>query len=30
VLIDADGNVAKVFRRVKPAEHAQQLLTALG
>jgi peroxiredoxin Q/BCP len=30
VLIDANGKVAKVFRRVKPAEHAQQLLTALG
>jgi thioredoxin-dependent peroxiredoxin len=29
VVIDADGNVAKVFRRVKPAEHAQQVLTAL-
>jgi peroxiredoxin Q/BCP len=30
VVIDADGNVAKVFRRVKPEEHANQVLTALG
>jgi peroxiredoxin Q/BCP len=29
VVIDADGNVAKVFRRVKPDEHVQQVLTAL-
>ena len=29
VVIDANGTVAKVFRRVKPAEHAQQVLTAL-
>jgi len=29
VVIDADGNVAKVLRRVKPAEHSQQVLTAL-
>jgi thioredoxin-dependent peroxiredoxin len=29
VVIDAEGNVAKVFRRVKPEEHAQQVLTAL-
>jgi thioredoxin-dependent peroxiredoxin len=29
VVIDADGNVAKVLRRVKPAEHSQQALTAL-
>ena len=30
VVIDENGTVAKVFRRVKPAEHAQQVLTALG
>jgi peroxiredoxin Q/BCP len=30
VVIDADGNVAKVFRRVKPDQHANQVLTALG
>ena len=30
VVIDADGNVAKVFRRVKPEGHADQVLTALG
>jgi peroxiredoxin Q/BCP len=29
-VIDADGNVAKVFRKVKPAEHADQVLDALG
>jgi thioredoxin-dependent peroxiredoxin len=29
VVIDADGNVTKVFRGVKPAEHSQQVLTAL-
>ena len=29
VVIDADGNVARVFRRVKPEEHVQQVLTAL-
>jgi thioredoxin-dependent peroxiredoxin len=29
VVIDADGNVAKLLRRVKPAEHSQQVLTAL-
>jgi thioredoxin-dependent peroxiredoxin len=29
VVIDADGNVANVFRRVKLTEHAQQVLTAL-
>ena len=23
VVIDAEGNVAKIFRRVKPEEHAQ-------
>ena len=28
-VIDADGNVAKVFRRVKPAEHTDQVLEAL-
>jgi len=28
-VIDADGNLAKVFRRVKPAEHADQVLDAL-
>jgi thioredoxin-dependent peroxiredoxin len=30
VVIDADGNVAKVFRRVKPDNHAAQVLAALG
>ena len=29
-VIDADGNVAKVFRQVKPAEHADQVLEALA
>jgi thioredoxin-dependent peroxiredoxin len=29
-VIGADGNVAKVFRQVKPAEHADQVLEALG
>jgi peroxiredoxin Q/BCP len=29
VVIDADGNVARVFRRVKPDGHVQQVLTAL-
>ena len=28
-VIDGDGNVARVFRRVKPAEHAEQVLEAL-
>ena len=28
-VIDADGNVAKVFRKVKPDEHADQVLEAL-
>ena len=28
-VIDADGNLAKVLRRVKPAEHADQVLEAL-
>jgi peroxiredoxin Q/BCP len=28
-VIDAEGNVAKVFRKVKPAEHADQVLEAL-
>lgn len=30
VVIDENGTVAKIFRRVKPAEHAKQVLTALG
>jgi peroxiredoxin Q/BCP len=30
VVIDADGTVKNVFRRVKPAEHAAQVLDALG
>ena len=30
VVIDAEGNVAKIFRRVKPEAHANQVLTALG
>ncbi len=28
-LIDAEGNVARVFPKVKPAEHADQVLAAL-
>ncbi|MFC2026025.1 thioredoxin-dependent thiol peroxidase [Chloroflexota bacterium] len=28
-LIDADGNIIKVFKRVKPAEHSQQVLGIL-
>ena len=28
-VIDADGTIAKVFRKVKPAEHADQVLEAL-
>jgi thioredoxin-dependent peroxiredoxin len=29
-VIDGDGNVARIFRDVKPAEHADQVLEALG
>ena len=29
-VIDADGNVAKIMRRVKPAEHAADVLAALA
>jgi thioredoxin-dependent peroxiredoxin len=29
-VIDADGNVAKIMRRVKPDEHADQVLAALS
>ncbi|HTS73088.1 MAG TPA: peroxiredoxin [Gaiellaceae bacterium] len=29
-VIDADGNVAKIMRRVKPDSHADQVLEALG
>ena len=29
-VIDADGNVARVFHDVKPAEHADQVLEALS
>lgn len=29
-VIDEDGNVARVFHDVKPAEHADQVLEALG
>ena len=29
-VIDADGNVAKILRRVKPDNHADQVLEALG
>ena len=29
-VIDPDGNVARVFHDVKPAEHADQVLAALG
>ena len=28
-VIDADGKVAKVMRKVKPAEHADDVLAAL-
>jgi len=30
VLIDADGTVKKIFRRVKPDDHAGQVLQALA
>ena len=30
VVIDPEGNIAKVFRKVKPADHAAQVLDALG
>jgi peroxiredoxin Q/BCP len=30
VIIGADGTVEKVFRRVKTADHADQVLNALG
>jgi peroxiredoxin Q/BCP len=29
-VIDAEGNVAKVFRKVKPDEHADQVLDVLA
>ena len=29
-VIDADGNVARIMRRVKPDEHAEQVLAALA
>jgi peroxiredoxin Q/BCP len=29
-VIDADGNVAKIMRKVKPAEHADAVLSALS
>src|SRR5262245_59984213 len=29
-VIDADGNVVKIMRKVKPAEHADDVLAALG
>jgi peroxiredoxin Q/BCP len=29
VVIDPDGKVARVFRRVKPDQHAAQVLAAL-
>ena len=29
-VIDADGNVAKIMRRVKPDQHAEQVLAALA
>ena len=28
-VIDADGNVGRIFRKVKPDEHADQVLDAL-
>jgi peroxiredoxin len=30
LVIDADGNVAKIMRNVKPAEHANDVLEALA
>ena len=29
-MIDGEGNVARIFRDVKPAEHTEQVLEALG
>jgi peroxiredoxin Q/BCP len=29
-VIDADGNVAKIMRKVKPADHADDVLAALS
>ena len=29
-LIDPDGKIAKIFRKVKPATHSEQVLEALG
>jgi peroxiredoxin len=29
-VIDADGNVARVMRRVNPDRHADEVLAALG
>jgi hypothetical protein len=29
-LIDADGKISHIFRKVKPAEHHQKVLAALG
>ena len=29
-LIDADGRISHVFRKVKPAEHDEQVLAALA
>ena len=29
-MIDADGNVAKIMRRVNPDDHADEVLAALG
>ena len=29
LVIDADGNVAKIMRKVKPADHADDVLAAL-
>jgi peroxiredoxin Q/BCP len=30
IVIDADGSVAKIMRRVKPDQHADQVLAALA
>ena len=29
-IIDANGNIETIFRKVKPKEHSKQVLTALG
>jgi len=29
-IVDSEGKIAKVLRKVKPAEHDEQVLAALG